>query len=302
MKRELKFLHVGHHKCGSTFLQYEVIPKIEALRQPAGKKADGQSNIDFRRAWIALASQGPGGYDAQWVKTQFYAQEYNCISNEAFVGFGAAASASGMSIEVAANRLHDLFGDTNVLIVIRNQKSVLKSMFLDDIEYGHICRFDDWFEDRLFHFQLDWFLYSYLIETYQKIFGKDRVKVLMFEGLFNSETLASLLDDFDVPSKGLENVNFSRTVNPGLGRIAASASRLIFQFCGTRANSGNGILYRKWLSSMVPILNACDRHISGGGKEIGFNGYEQALTNLYGKDNDRVAELTGLPLKQYGYP
>lgn len=294
----VKFLHVGHHKCGSTFLQTEVFPKIKALRQPPGKRPDGTSNTEFRRAWIALTSQGDGGFDIARVADEYRKLDFNCLSNEAFVGFGSAASSTGALIKPIAERLRRLFGQTNILIVIRNQKSVVPSIYSDGVEYGNVCSFERWIRYSHTNYQLDWFRYAPLIETYQKLFDADRVKVVLFEELFRRETIEEILSAFSVPSDGLENVDFSKRVNPGFSRFTVLMSRFAFRHFGTRANMGNGRCYRYWLDYVVPQLN----RFGGSTRSYDFEGYREILHEVYHDDNRRTAELTGLDLARRGYP
>ncbi|MCW0234940.1 MAG: hypothetical protein OJJ21_15170 [Ferrovibrio sp.] len=298
----LKFIHVGHHKCGSTFLQYEVLPKIHALRQPSGKQPDGTSDLRFRRAWISLASQGDGGFDIEAVAREFSRKDFNCLSNEAFSGYGSIAAATGSHAPLAAQRLHRIFGDVPVLIVIRNQRSIVQSLYMDDVEYGYVADFEAWARHRHFHNMLDWFRYAPLIEAYQTAFGQQRVHVITAEDLYRRETIEAVLQRFDIPSDGLDAVDFGRRVNDSPCGPVVWLTRQLFRRIGTPANMGRGMVYNFWIDHARWTLDRLLRQAGAARAEYNFLGYEDILRETFHADNLRVTALTGLDLTVHNYP
>lgn len=298
----LKFIHVGHHKCGSTFLQYEVLPHLRSLRQPSGKLPDGRSDLSFRRAWIALATQGDGGFDLEETARIFARKDFNCLSNEAFVGFGSIAAATGLQIPTIARRLRLLFGNTKILIVIRNQRAILSSLYMDDIEYGYLADFETWVRHRHFHHMLDWFRYAPIISAYRNEFGGENVHVILAEDLYRRETIEQLMRRFDVPTEGLEQVNFGRRVNESPSGAVVWLTRQLLRHIGSPANMGRGRLYDLWIDRGRWAADRVARRLGAGRAEYNFLGYEDIVQQTFHADNLLTAEMTGLDLAGHEYP
>ena len=299
--QKTKFIHIGHHKTASTFIQTELIPKIHDLKQVPGKCPDGQSNTRLRRAWINLVQCSDIYFELDEARQAFAEVEFNCISNEAFVGFGSLEAANGGHIDQSARRLRELFGETKILFVIRNQQNLIKSLYVDDVEFGYAASFQDWFQTRLFNRQFDWFKFAPIIQTYQNYFGEANVRVEMYETIFTPGRFKDILLEFDVDPAGLENVNFDRRVNPGLNSVAVSASRLVNRFIGTRANMGNGFAYRFWTDRIRHVVNSAGVLFGATHPTLNLDEFEDDLQQLFARDNQLVADLTGLPLESHGY-
>jgi hypothetical protein len=298
----VKFLHVGHHKCGSSFLQYEVLPKIKGLQDLPGKRKDGKSNAELRQAWIRMITQSDMYFDFEKTVRPFYDVDFNCISNEGFVGFGSSEASAGLQVQQTAERLHRLFGDTKILIVIRNQKSILRSMYIDDIEYGLSVPFRKWIEGRAVRSQLDWFRFSGIVETYQKLFGAGNVKVVRYEDLFNVNTLEEIFTSFEISSDGLETVDFGRRVNQSMAAPTLAASKVVNRLIGTRANWADGLAYKYWIAYAQPALNRVSDLLHVKKPNLYYNGYNELLAEQFHDDNRRTSELIGMDLHEHGYP
>ena len=111
------------------------------------------------------------------------------ISSEGLSGMGYGSFNNGALIKVIANRIKNIFPNAKIIIIIRNQKAALESLYKDDVKYGYLNDFKSWFIGKRNNCGLDYFKYSKMIEVYQEIFGNDNVKVLLFEKLFNLDYL-----------------------------------------------------------------------------------------------------------------
>lgn len=111
---------------------------------------------------------------------------------------GFAFSYDGLSGKEKAERLSQIFGsDTKIVMIIRNQFSLLKSLYREYVRVGFASNFSDFikllykYQDRNFVYD---FRYDYVVETYIQLFGKDNVRVFFFEDYRNEKNELILQD------------------------------------------------------------------------------------------------------------
>jgi len=305
MLKKMKFIHIGHHKTGSTFFQNKVMPKIEIFKLPSAKKANGETNQEFKQAWIDLVTQSDLNFDFNRIKKEFNKLDYNCLSNEAFLGYGSLESGACNLIKHSAKRLFKLFGETKILLVIRNQETWVKSLYFDDIEYGYTCNFKKWIEIKKQRNQLDWCKYSKIIKVYSEIFGSKNIHVLLFENLFNKKknikTLFSFFKQFGVDENTLKKIDFTTKINYGMGDLTYKVALFLNRVIGTRANFANGLIQKKWYHNGIPFFDNLSNKINKSKPKIEFEGYKEIIHQLYAKDNSLTSKLINVNLKNYGY-
>lgn len=295
----MKFIHIGHHKCGSTFIQYEVLPKIEDLHPMPF--IDTGCITPFHKELMYLIRCDNLFFDIEKIRPAFQFPDFDCISYESFVGHGTMEARAGHQISQVAHRLHELFGETYILFIIRNQKTFIPSLYRDDLKFGYVCDFEDWFRRRLLFSQLNWCRFAPIIQQYQNIFGENKVKVVCFEDLFKTETLHDIFNSFGISSKGLEKVQFDRVLNPGLSPLAQTLTRLVNRSFGSKANMGKGRVYATWRQYGIPWANRLSARFGMHHKKLNFAGYDDLMRELYHEDNLTTSQLTGLDLHSKGY-
>ena len=205
MPKNKTFIHIGCHKAGSTFIQGELLQKLNNI-----KPVTYFNKKDYLENEFLYISQCADIYYDNKVEnsiSKYYSEFQNIfISTEGFSGTGYNVFTGGFLIESIAKRLSNIFPDAKILIVIRNQKEAIESYFKDDVKYGYLSNFEAWFNWRLNTYQLNYFKYFNLVKTYQKIFGRDNVKVLLFENLFDFEYLNKSLKEFGVNVSGIDQL------------------------------------------------------------------------------------------------
>ena len=118
------------------------------------------------------------------------------ISSEGFTGtiqpqyFG-----SGVFIELIAKRIARYVENPKIILILRNQKDAIRSLYKDDIQFGYNCHFNEWIDERLKINSLDYFKYDKIVELYQLIFGEENVKVFFYENIFQNENNLKLFID-----------------------------------------------------------------------------------------------------------
>ncbi|MBV7379819.1 hypothetical protein [Maritimibacter dapengensis] len=174
-------LHIGYHKTATTWMQKQLFLPEHGYHQVSGHEEVSRYFTDIhglqfdhevpRDAILEASSEVPKGSTA-------------VISSELLVGnpfFG------GRESDVYAERLHQAFPDAYVLITIRAQDKVLRSIYMQYVSRGGTMPPELFFNMpktasfpafSATHFEYDW-----LIAHYRKLFGDDKVLVLPQEAL-----------------------------------------------------------------------------------------------------------------------
>ncbi|TDX58921.1 hypothetical protein [Orenia marismortui] len=90
-----------------------------------------------------------------------------------------------------AKRLYDLFGKhTKIILIIRNQKSIIESMYREFIKIGYDKSYKEYIEFLFLHqsrsFLYDFF-YENLIKLYSSYFGAENIEVFIIEKYRNKD-------------------------------------------------------------------------------------------------------------------
>ena len=301
-------IHIGCHKAGSTWLQADVFPKIKDLDAITFYKENPIENeINY------MQTCGEPYYEKllieQNVVNYLNGKKNVIISSEGFSGAGnTTLLGMGHQVRPICKRILDMFGRCQILIVIRNQRSALFSLYRDDIKLGYVMTFKNWIEARDSCFALNYFKYSGLIKTYLENFGKDNVKVILFEELFEKKTIDSILNGYGLRHLGTDDIDYKKKYNIGYGPLSLTTSRIINRLLNTKLNKGLGLgrhvnlrTYNYWrynLSRRIDKLNSVFK-LKKFSKS--FDGYESILKRLYHDDNNRVSKLISKNLIDYEY-
>ena len=120
----LEYLHIGHHKCASSYIQYHIIPSIKHLKQPqfdrGGKilnKAIFNYIIEESDIYFKINE------DIKKYVNYLKSNNINCISYEGFTGYHDCLN--GSIFRYLPERLCKIFNPKKLLIIIRNQKDIL---------------------------------------------------------------------------------------------------------------------------------------------------------------------------------
>lgn len=298
------FIHVGCHKAGSTFFQAELLPKLVNLNTITFYDGDKNKSLDD----FLYISQCADLYYEKAAEIRLIKKFKNLknifISSEAFSGTGYNIFTGGFLIKSIAQRLHNIFPNGKIVIIIRNQKDAIESYYKDDIMYGYLGDFESWFKWRLNNHQLNYFKYLQLIDTYMSIFGKKNVKVLLFEKIFEVNYIKKNFEEFGVEINGIQNVNFQKMYNETYSSISLKIAPLINRFFGSKLTHGvnfgkdNRIkVYNLWRYQLSNYFNKLSK------KRIFFNfdDYDNLLKINFQKNNNQLSKLININLKKNGY-
>lgn len=152
-----------------------------------------------------------------------------------------------------AKRLHHIFGsNTKIIIIIRNQLSLLKSLYGEFIKLGYPGSYNDFleyaykFQDRSF---LSDFCYDYIYSTYKELFGKENILLMPLESYRDIKTKELLKKDGEIlilnkisEFLGIENAkydnfgHFNKSLDKNVLAIKKELNR------DNKHDYGNGVL------------------------------------------------------------
>lgn len=300
-------LHIGYHKTGTTWLQRVFFCNDESRFVLPWKRFD-------LNEWVVA----PNGlvFDADALRPSFDAgfeeaerdERIPVISNERFSGNPHSA---GWDSRHLADRLRALFPEARVLIMIREQQSMIRSIYYQYVREGGPLSLERYLEPpkaggyRVPLFDFEYYAYHRLIGYYQNLYGPDRVLVLPYE------MMRASLDDLTreicafagarVPShleKEWRNVGLSAP-------SVALKRRLNLLFVRDRVNPGAPLSFSRANSLLLRGAAGLDGLLPASIREpleekVRVH-IEAAVGDRYRESNRRTAELTGLDLGAYGY-
>ncbi|MGH9246590.1 MAG: hypothetical protein ACRD29_20225 [Acidimicrobiales bacterium] len=296
-------LHVGYAKAASTWLQ----------RFLFDNGAAGFGAVDRRIILERLIHPHPFDFDARKALEELRPHLGEASARGAVPVVSAEtlcgnAHSGGRDAKELAGRLHTLFPDSPVLIVIREQRAMIASTYKQFVRVGGACP-PAWYlqpppDRRVPGFDFDHFAYHRLIAHYRELFGGELVLVLPFEEfrIAPDEFARKVIEAAGGALR--DELPFSTRVKGALSPYAVAVrSRLNLVDRPTSVNPrpvsipplGVGLRAALRLDRLVPdaVQMRLDRRLRGT--------VERLVGDRYCESNRITAELTGLDLASYGY-
>jgi hypothetical protein len=298
-------IHVGYHKTGTTWLQ-QVVFRAEA--------SAFYSPWDWMEPVRRIVLPDPYEFDAGPVRERFErefeaaADRVPCVSCERFTG---NPMSGGYDRKEVAERLAAVFPGARILIVIREQRSMILSAYRQFVLSGGLRGLARFMNpggdvDRIPMFDLAYFRYDGVIRQYRQLFGDESVLVLPFERFRkNRPEFLSAIMEFAGAGAMPEPLQDSAH-NRGYCAFTMAGKRAFnLFFVGNRLNPVTPIRWQKldragrvafrWLDGFVPgpVRRWGDARLKGQ--------IERATEGVFEESNRAVAEMTGLDLAAYGY-
>lgn len=295
--------HIGYHKTASTWLRRSVFPNMAGV-------AYQSRNTGILAAWVRHLLEA---CDEEFLAAGMRETLRECerraggstvvISNEELSGTLLGGGRLGLR---NAARLHEVAPDARVLVVIRRQQDMARSIYAQYVNVGGFHSLEAFLEGEG-RFVSEDFAYDTLVSRYCTLFGASRVTVLPYELLNDgSEQFLRLVAEVCgvagmavVASGGSTNVSLSRypmlvlrAWNRAFRRSAFNPDPLVFPM--PAAAWPRHALQRH----VEPHLPEVLRRRRSTERERAVLG---SFAQRFEASNARTAALTGWDLKAYGY-
>lgn len=302
-------LHIGFHKTATTFLQQSVFAKSELGYCPIMTAAQATEYFilcherrfdpNAIRAEIAPILGG----DAQGLVP--------VVSHEALSGNFAAGL---VMVRDTPRRLRAVFPDARVIIGVREQRSLIRSLYGQYIMDGGIHSIEEFLGAAVPRpgfrppCDLERFEFDLTVSTYQEVFGPSNVLVLPFELLLRDRrAYLERIREFSGASPVHSQAMPGPERNVGIGSWAYGLrrrlNRIVDRPPSTRGDRASLPLAYKLSDS---ALRRVDASLPASLRRMGDRRLRERVAlrigDSYAESNRRLAALTGLPLAELGYP
>jgi hypothetical protein len=301
-------IHVGLFKTATTTLQRQFFPRLPDCTVLT---REGDKGTLFRVLANNLCHAADRDYLGETFRSLVGAALEGAsgsvlLTYEAFSG----AIYNGMyNFERNAQRLYDLAPSARILLVIRQQAGMIRSLHNYYIQKGGFASLAEFVENRAVgcDFDVDHLCYDQIIARYQELFGREHVKVLPYELLVADA--AGFLNEIAVFVAGVTvpgPVSLGR-VNQALSPVSSwtlrHSNRLFRQSRYNPrprlASMRRAHALRRFLQQVVdPALFGQ----AGGSLARRDEQLLDALLPRFAASNAEVERLTGLSLAQWSYP
>ena len=220
-------------------------------------------------------------------------------------------NSGGFDSITIANNIKELFPKAKVLIVIREQNSMIKSGYYQYLAgrgtlslKNYLKPKKDW---KLPHFTPEHFNYLNLIKYYHQLYNKKDILVLPFE-MFRDEknNFIDLVNDFLGTKIKLNKLSEKTHHNKARNRLVRYHLRFLNIFTIKNSFTGFSPLFitgaHHIIDSLLNIIgylipNYFEKALSRNHQKI----IQEFTLGRYDKSNNELSELIGIDLKKYGY-
>lgn len=237
-------IHIGDYKTGTTWLQmhaFQQHPELVYVDWP-------RKYPEIARLFYELVDSRDLDFNPQSLRERFR-NELERIDRKGKKLIVSRESLCGMFIsgengERIAERLYRVFGPVKILLVIREQFSMLGSIYSQYLKIGGTLSISDFVFDPLDARNLISRLrYDKLIQAYRDIFGEENVSVMLFEEL--QQNKASFLSKV-LTHIGCHNTGFTPNEhgpsNPSLTKLGAVFQRMCNRLLRTHTNPSKSLV------------------------------------------------------------
>jgi sulfotransferase family protein len=310
-------VHIGYHKTGSNWLQHML------FEDPAtGYAWLGHETRDHpvRR----VIHDRPLEFDAEDVRSELLALAHDAesrglhpvVSLERLSGHPFSGGHDSRQI---ADRLHAVAPDGRVLIVIREQRSMILATYKQYVKAGGTGTVSQFLEPattrslRASLFDFRHFEYDHLIGYYRSLFGADGVLVLPFEQLArDGRAFVERIADFagrPIPSDVLERLPYTTRSNPSPSALTIAGLRRVNRFTPRTELDPAPVAEWRRAEKLAQRLKKTDllnrrptRRLAERAEESLRRTIWESVGERYTESNRQTAGLTGLDLAAYGWP
>ena len=309
-------IHIGYPKAASTWLQKTVFTN-EALGYFGLRSRDDRTQLLQQ-----IVAQHPLSYSNEHLLEYYHKRLEECpnpdllpvLSAERFAG---NIHSGGYDARQIAQRLQGMFPDSKVLIIIREQNSIITSSYQQYIREGGPYTLERYLHPpkrgftRIPMFAFEYFEYDLITKIYQDLFGKDKVLVLPMEMLKsqamnfvkNIQAFAGQTQDEAL----LSALPFKSKVNKGMGPYTIAWKRHFNRFfVDDRLNPGVwmrgiGKAERRFVNLAGSIESVFPKGMAINKKAKLRKNVDRIIGDHYQASNRRLQEITNVDLSSFNY-
>lgn len=265
----------------------------------------------------AFVDVNPFAFDPVAARREFEpaiigARERGLVPALSYERLSGSPHAGGYDSKLIADRLATTFPDARVLAVIRDQRSMLVSLYQVYLRMGGTASLTEYAEPppqssaRMPLFRFDFLEYHRLVGYYQGLFGTENVLVLPYELLYERPDLfLKRIRDFAGAQAG--------EASGKLGRVNSSPSALTLRLkrhvnkwaVRTPLNPSPILPFHVDNESFRAFLGKIDRKFPESWRSASNRRWRQLAEELFGEryaaSNTRTAKITKLDLEAFGY-
>jgi len=299
-------IHIGYHKTGSTWLQDDVFD------DPSFGFVQAHPRMLVDEAFISV---NPFAFEVpnELFRPLFAdAEARNLVPVVSHERLSGDPNSGGIDSRDIADRLAATFPGARVLIVIREQRSMLLSVYKSQVRFTTHKIVERW-RDRTVRERrtaaptLDYFAYHHLIAYYQTLFGAERVLVLPYELLRR--------DALDFVSQITKFAGVSAPTNVPKGEVNVSLPagllqlnryvNVVLRAFGLSERFQGPIQERRTMRVHLKILRKLARFTPKSYSKRVEGRWRETIDDLtrgrYAESNRLTAQLTGIDLAAFGY-
>lgn len=302
-------IHIGYPKALSSWMQ-------KLLFQP---QQGFLKVMDPLAVQLCLIEATPFSFDkeksTQWIEERLaenksHEQLQWVLTGESLVGH---THCGGYNAKTNADRLKKTFPEGRILIIVREQKAMIRSLYKTLVVWGmphSLQRLLKPLDANMSpQFNLDFLRYDLLVQYYQELYGKDNVLVLPYESFLSdsSEFLKRIYSFCEMPisDEQLKKMPTQRTLNKNQTLVNLLLQRWHnyfflsgpFNYSGWFNSSEKNLKKRLVKSKKNPFPAFMDKWLEAGfSKKV-----SQHCQGEFIESNKNLQKITGLDLKQYGY-
>jgi hypothetical protein len=298
-------VHVGLHKCASTWLQNNLFAN-ESLGFCAPWKAPAPLAVE------AFVTSDPVSFDPIATREAFARAWVDPSSDRSVPVLSHEAMSSRPQhgryhAPYAAQKIKKVFPNARLLLIFREQKKLFYSLYGEHIRNGGretpLGFFGD--ADNKVGFapicRREFFLYDRLIDCYRDMFGEDRVLALPLEALKADpddfvRRICAFVGAPPVPAPPADPANTGWSA--GTYALAASLNGLVRRRPDTAAGKRRRALLQR---ALWRLDRAMPRSWSAGREARIRERIGRVATGYYAESNGRTASMTGFDLGAMGY-
>lgn len=299
-------LHIGLHKTGTSWLQEVVIPDSGNRLSAVGARFEPRRDIVWPHPYHFNAAALRAKYDPMVAEVEARGL-IPVISDERLSGNPLSG---GFDTRLLVDRLADLFPQARVLLVLREQRSMLASIYDQYVRTGGGCAIERFLDPGSRGvtpwFRAEYLMFDRLVAHLHDRFGREQVLVLPYERLLADpegfqRAIFAFAGDADAQPAPAE-----ARVNAGRAAVHLAIQRRLNPFTvrdDTNAYSPLAIPRLAW------PLRRLTGAVAWRAPETLNRGIERRMRSAiaafcagrFEASNRATSELTGLDLKGLGY-